>query len=376
MATREELPVIEPRPIDPDTPESPQYVMTSLAGAITLGMEKGKFARSETVLRGLNILMTYKENCVANCSYCGVSRERRVPRDQTTFIRVKWPLYEVDELIAKTNSVSHQMRRLCVGMLANRQSLQHSIDIIDKFHRNTNLLISGLITASLIKRREHLEAIRDAGADRVDIAIDAATPELFAKHRGRPVQGPHRWDHFWWVTEEATRVFEPGTVGIHLVAGLGETEEELLLAAQRAQDLGVVTHLFSFNPEPSTLLGDHPQPPMGHYRRCQLGRYLINEIGLNIHHFRFNRKGQVVDFGLDHVVLDRIVESGRPFETAGCPDERGETACNRPYGNGRPSEKIRNFAFAPTPEDIEDIRQQLWMDWEGEDDGNVAESLY
>ena len=88
MATREELPVIEPRPIDTDTPESPQYVMTSLAGAITLGMEKGKFARSETVLRGLNILMTYKENCVANCSYCGVSRERRVPRDQTTFIRV------------------------------------------------------------------------------------------------------------------------------------------------------------------------------------------------------------------------------------------------------------------------------------------------
>ena len=375
MATREELPIIETRPMDPDMPESPHYVMTSLAGAITLGMEKGKFARSETVLRGLNILMTYKENCVANCSYCGVSRERRVPRDQTTFIRVKWPIYEVDALIAKTNEVPHQMRRLCVGMLANRQSLQDSIDIIDKFHRQTNLLISGLITASLIKRREHLEAIRDAGADRVDIAIDAATPELFAKHRGRPVRGPHRWDHFWWVTEEATHVFDPGAVGIHLVAGLGETEQELLLAAQRAQDLGVVTHLFSFNPEPSTLLGDHPQPPIGHYRRCQLGRYLINELGLHIHHFQFNRKGQVVDFGLDAAALDRIVESGRPFETAGCPDERGETACNRPYGNGRPSEKIRNFAFAPRPEDIEDIRQQLWLDWEGADHANTIESM-
>lgn len=365
MATRQELPMIEPRPVDRDTPESPNYVMTSLAGAITLGMEKGKFARSETVLRGLNILMTYQENCVANCSYCGVSRERRVPREDTTFIRVKWPIYKVDELIEKTNSVSHQMRRLCVGMLANRQSLPHSIDIIKQFHEKTDLLISGLITASLIKNREQLEAIRDAGADRVDIAIDAATPELFEKHRGRPVKGPHRWDHFWWVTEEATRVFAPGTVGIHLVAGLGETEEELLLAAQRAQDLGVVTHLFSFNPEPSTLLGDHPQPPIGHYRRCQLGRFLINELGLHLHHFRFNRQGQVVDFGLAPDVLDRIVESGRPFETSGCPDERGETACNRPYGNGRPSEKIRNFAFAPRPQDIADIREQLWMDWEG-----------
>lgn len=368
MATREELPMLELRPTQEDTPESPNFVMTSLAGAISLGMEKGKFAREETVLRGLNVLMTYQENCVANCSYCGVSRERRVSREETTFIRVKWPIYHVDELIEKTNAVSHQMRRLCVGMLANRQSLKDSVQVIEKFHQKTNLLISGLITASLIKDRKHLEMIRDAGADRVDIAIDASTPELFEKHRGRPVKGPHRWEHFWWVTEEATKVFEPGTVGIHLVAGLDETEMELLMACQKAQDLGVVTHLFSFNPEPSTILGDHPQPPVGHYRRCQLGRYLINELGLNIHHFRFNKAGQVVDFGLEPEVLDRIIESGRPFMTSGCPDEQGETACNRPYGNGRPSEKIRNFAFPPAKDDIIDIREQLWSDWEGIDD--------
>lgn len=379
---------IELRPLQDDDRESPEYVMTSLAGAITLGFEKGKFAREETVLRGLNILMTYKENCVANCSYCGVSRERRVPREETTFIRVKWPIIPVEELIERSVQVPHQMRRLCVGMLANRQSLDHSIQIIRQFHERTPLLISGLITASLIKKREDLERIRDAGADRVDIAIDAATPELFEKHRGRPVKGPHRWDHFWWVTEEATKVFEPGAVGIHLVAGLGETEQELLEACQKAQDMNVVTHLFSFNPEPSTLLGDHPQPPMGHYRRCQLGRYLINELGIHLHHFRFNAQGQVIDFGLEPSVLEKIVESGRPFMTSGCPDEHGETACNRPYGNGRPSEKIRNFAFSPTAQDIEDIRQQLWADlvedaqtvseeeglsvkaWEG---GNLAE---
>ncbi len=353
---------IELRPVQDDFRQSPDYVMTSLAGAITLGFEKGKFAREETVLRGLNILTTYPENCVANCSYCGMSRERRVPREESTFIRVKWPIVPVDELIEKSVQVSHQMRRLCVGMLANRQSFDHSLQIIQQFHEKTPLLISGLITASLIKKREDLEMIRDAGADRVDIAIDAATPELFDKHRGRPVKGPHRWDHFWWVTEEATKVFEPGTVGIHLVAGLGESEEELLAACQKAQDMNVVTHLFSFNPEPSTLLGDYSQPSMGHYRRCQLGRYLINELGIHLHHFRFNTAGQVVDFGLDSKTFDKIVESGRPFMTSGCPDEQGETACNRPYGNGRPSEKIRNFAFAPTVRDVEDIHTQLFAD--------------
>ncbi len=372
--TKTQSDTIELRPVQDDFRQSPEYVMTSLAGAITLGFEKGKFARDETVLRGLNILMTYPENCVANCSYCGMSRERRVPREESTFIRVKWPIVSVDELIEKSVQVSHQMRRLCVGMLANRQSFDHSLQVIEQFHEKTPLLISGLITASLIKKREDLERIRDAGADRVDIAIDAATSELFEKHRGRPVKGPHRWDHFWWVTSEATKVFEPGTVGIHLVAGLGETEEELLKSCQKAQDMNVVTHLFSFNPEPSTLLGDYPQPAIGHYRRCQLGRYLINELGIHIHHFRFNTRGQVVDFGLDQETLEKIVESGRPFMTSGCPDEHGETACNRPYGNGRPSEKIRNFAFAPRPTDIEDIRSQLFADMTTDPDGDWVEA--
>lgn len=369
MAVRDlkaiDLPLVEERPHQEDLPESPDYVMTSLAGAMALGLEKGRFARDEVVLKGLNVLMTYKENCAANCSYCGVSRERRVTRDETTFIRVKWPAYHVDQLIEKTQTASHQMRRLCVGMLAQPKSFRHSLTVIEKFHEKTNLLISGLITASLIKSPEQLQQIKDAGADRVDIAIDAATEELFEQHRGRTVRGPHKWDHFWWVTEEATKIFDPGTVGVHLVVGLGETEEELLSAVQRAQDLGVVTHLFSFNPEPSTLLGEHPQPPLGQYRRCQLGRYLINELGLHMHHFRFNTAGQVIDFGLDQEVLDRVVDSGRPFMTSGCPDETGETACNRPYGNGRPSEKIRNYAFVPGPADIEEIREQLEGDREG-----------
>ncbi|AEJ38958.1 Radical SAM domain protein [Sulfobacillus acidophilus TPY] len=359
---------IELRPPSDDPRQSPEYVMTSLAGAMTLGIEKGKFARPEIVLTGLNILTTYPQNCVANCSYCGVSRERRTPREETTFIRVKWPIVAVDELIERTNSVPHQMRRLCVGMLANRPSYQHSLEIIRQFRERTPLLISGLITASLIHSRHDLEQIRDAGADRVDIAIDAATPELFEQHRGRPVKGPHRWEHFWWVTELATTVFPPGTVGIHLVAGLGETEQEFLSACQRAQDMGVVTHVFSFNPEPSTLLGDYPQPPIGHYRRIQLGRYLINELGVNVAHFRFNQAGQVASYQVDPDWLDRIIESGRPFMTSGCPDETGETACNRPYGNGRPSEKIRNFPFAPTADDIRDIREQLWSDWAGDTD--------
>ena len=56
---------------------------------------------------------------------------------------------------------------------------------------------------------------------------------------------------------------------------------------------------------------------------------------------------------------DSLLQSGDPFTTSGCPGRDGKVACNRPYGNERPSGPIRNFPFMPEPEDIEEIRMQL-----------------
>jgi len=48
--------------------------------------------------------------------------------------------------------------------------------------------------------------------------------------------------------------------------------------------------------------------------------------------------------------------------TSGCPDEKGEVACNRPYSNSRPSKEIRNFPFLPEKEDINKIKNELEID--------------
>ncbi len=61
--------------------------------------------------------------------------------------------------------------------------------------------------------------------------------------------------------EEAVEVFGRGNVGVHFIVGLGETEREMVEAIQRAHDLGVPTHLFSFFPEEGSLLENRPQPP-------------------------------------------------------------------------------------------------------------------
>jgi biotin synthase len=88
---------------------------------------------------------------------------------------------------------------------------------------------------------------------------------------------------------------------------------------------------------------------------------MINGALGSANQMRFNGNGGLTDFGID---IEPLIQIGEPFMTSGCPGRDGKVACNRPYGNERPSGPIRNFPFMPEPEDIEEIRKQLeyWTD--------------
>jgi len=88
----------------------------------------------------------------------------------------------------------------------------------------------------------------------------------------------------------------------------------------------------------------------------QLARWIINESLGSYNQMKFDESGELVDFGTD---VDRFIRTGEPFMTSGCPGRDGRVACNRPYGNERPSGPIRNFPFPPEPKDIEEIKEQL-----------------
>jgi len=147
---------------------------------------------------------------------------------------------------------------------------------------------------------------------------------------------------------------------VHLVTGLGETEREMLSTMQRVRDYGASTHLFSFLAEPGSAMKDEPQPPMGQYRRIQIGRYLIDSGIAGVSQFSFDDSGRLKSFGVDDKKLDEVIDSGEPFRTSGCTGEDGEVACNRPYANTIIPE-IRNYPFAPRPHDVEEIRGQIWQ---------------
>jgi biotin synthase len=68
---------------------------------------------------------------------------------------------------------------------------------------------------------------------------------------------------------------------------------------------------------------------------------------------QFNSESEIASYGLTKEALNKIVESGLPFQTSGCPD------CNRPYYNEKPSGPIYNYPRKLTEQEIEKIKSQL-----------------
>ncbi len=335
--------------------ESPEYIRTSLAAALTLGFEKGLFYR-DARLYCINLLLTYESGCAANCAYCGLSKIRPGSYTKKSFIRVKWPVYPTCRVVERMGELKDGIKRVCISMVTRRRAVKDTLTIIREIREKTDIPISCLISPTVTSKQD-LEEMKREGADKIGIAIDAGNEKLFDNLRGRGVKGPHRWERYWECFEEAIQVFGEGNVGSHFIVGLGETERELLYYIQKIKNMGGETHLFSFFPEENSLLSNLSPPPISVYRRVQLGRYLIDEGVSRFERMRFDDKGRVIDFGMD---VGGMIEKGEPFMTSGCKGKDGRVACNRPYANERPSQEIRNFPFPPTQQDIEQIKKEIW----------------
>ncbi|MCK5566534.1 MAG: radical SAM protein [Actinomycetia bacterium] len=335
---------------------SPEYVQTSLAAALSLGMEKGRF-KDRVRLTGLNLLLIYDKPCIGRCAYCGISKNRPDTNGKKTFIRVKWPTYRLDDILERTLIYPHSFQRICISMVTHRDAVKDTITITKKIREKTGLPISLLISPTIINEKDIFYRFKDAGAGMIGIALDAATSGIFEKYRGSGVGGPHKWDKYWEVLQWATDVFGKYKTGIHLIAGLGESDREMVDTIYRAYVAGARTHLFSFYPEGGSMLQDHPQPDLLKYRKIQVAAYLINHRDCGPDIIKYDNSGSITGFDYD---IGLLIEEGFAFMTSGCPGEDDRyAACNRPLANERPSEDFRNYPFIPDDRDRDTIRKQL-----------------
>ena len=344
---------------------SPEYVQMSTAAAITLGIMSGKMYRCSCT-RCLNLLLTYPEGCRANCAYCGLARHREADRDYAdrNFIRVDWPSVPIADIVEKVAADGEDtpFHRMCISMITHPNSDEDTVTVLKAW---TDRIDPKTVPVSILSNpttmvRNDVETLHGLGADIFTVALDAVTPELFDRTRGKGVQSPHTWKKYWEVLEDARDIFGPEKFGAHLIVGMGETEHDVISVVQRLRDMGGHSHMFCFFPEKGSLMDHLPATPRDQWRRVQLARYLIDYCGARIEHMSFDEHGRVSDFGLPQQELDSIIDTGLAFRTSGCPGKFQEdiSACDRPYGDSPPS-NIASFPFQPNKTDMRKVRRQL-----------------
>ena len=344
---------------------SPEYVQMSTAAAITLGIMNGKMYRCDCT-RCLNLLLTYPEGCRANCAYCGLARHREAERDYAdrNFIRVDWPAVPVSEIvdIIAADVENTPFHRMCISMITHPNSDADTVSVLRQWtdRIDPSALPVSILSNPTTMNRDDVVTLRDLGADIFTVALDAATPLIFDRTRGKGVQSPHKWDKYWEILMDAHDVFGAQKFGAHIIVGMGETEHDVLQLVQRLVDLGGHSHLFCFFPEKGSLMDHLPATPRDQWRRVQLARYLIDYRGVRVDQMKFDGDGRVTNYGLPRAELDDVIDAGIAFRTSGCPGKFQEdiSACDRPYGDSPPS-NIASFPFAPQKKDLKKIRRQL-----------------
>jgi biotin synthase len=292
-----------------------------------------------------------------------LARHREESRDYAdrNFIRVDWPTVLFDDIVRRVKAGGDRgnFERMCISMITHPQSDADSMLLLKKWVKGIPFIPVSILSNPTSLSYEYIAEMKAVGADIFTVALDAATEEIFERTRGKTVSSPHRWRHYWQVIKWAAEIFGPEKFGVHLICGMGETEQELLTVCQKIVDMGGHNHLFAFFPEQGSMMEDWRPVAPEVWRRVQLARFLIDYRSVRIDQMKFCPDGRVVDFGIPQGQLDAIIDSGVPFQTSGCPGKDNEvSACNRPYGDSSPR-NIYSYPFELVSRDVNIVRRQM-----------------
>ncbi len=297
-------------------------------------------------------IMTYKEgHCIANCGFCPQARSSKGSTENLS--RVTWPIFNFKVFLTKLKYMpfSKKFKRICIQTLNYPENFNDLIEIITQLSVYTDIPISVAIPPFL---REQLKELKNKGIERVGIALDGATPDVFEKTKGVKIGGPYTWEEHFIKLNEALEIFSPGYVSTHIIIGLGETEKQVIKLIEELNNKGIIVSLFAFTPIKGTRYENIPQPEILSFRKLQLGRFLIISKKKKLKDFTFNTRGQLININISKNDLNRIINDSNAFLTSGCP------GCNRPYYTSKPSGPIYNYPRALTENEKKEVSNLLY----------------
>ena len=258
-------------------------------------------------------------------------------------------------------NIESRLTRLCISMVTHGHAYADTCDITRRIAARVRTPLSILVAPPTLNR-ERLETFKAIGVDMIGIGLDAVTEELFRNIRTNVPAGGLKWEKYWEVVTDSREIFGPWKVNVHTLVGLGETDRDLIELFTSLRDTEIFSYLFCFNPEPDSRMADQPKSPLMRWRRIQLARHLIETEGYDLRQFDFDAGGGLVHLRAGQEAVEAVVSQGVAFMTNGCPGEKGEPGCTRPYGSYRPAEPFRDYPFLPSAADLDEIRQQLRLD--------------
>ncbi len=309
-------------------------VRVSAGTEAVLGLRRRPMEASPTTV----YLMLDGGGCAMACAFCAQARNSHARADALS--RIIWPSHPFEEVLSALGSPPPELERICLQVTLHRGAGEQVREILPVLRMATSLPISVAIRP---RDLEELEELLASGVDVVGLGLDCAGERVYRQVKGAG------WSSMRRLVEEGCRRF-PGRVRVHLMVGLGETEEECCAVMQQVYDWGGAVSLFAFTPVRGTRLEAHPPPPLGTFRRMQVARYLIEQGLARLEQFRFS-EGKLLSFGRPDLPL--LLADGQAFRTSGCP------GCNRPFYNERPGGTMYNYPRPLSPEEIERAIREL-----------------
>lgn len=278
------------------------------------------------------------EKCRNNCLFCAQSRESTARADLLS--RVTWPAFPREEVIGAIDASYREgkIKRTCLQVVQSSGSWATTVTAVELLHESSSVPIC--VSGYLDTVDQAVELVHK-GAERICIALDAVTPDLYEEVKGRG------WSSKWQLLLACGQTL-PGHITTHLIVGLGETEEEMVQRLAACIEAGIKVGLFAFTPVRGTNWANRLPPTIGQYRRIQIAHELLKR-GYSQGVIRYQH-GLIIEFKVPQEELLGIVMDGQIYQTSGCDD------CNRPYYNERPGGIIYNY---PRPLTNSEIAQAI-----------------
>ena len=281
-------------------------VLLSLGSAVKIGLKKGT-----PLVDQRTCYLMMEGQCNAGCFFCIRSKE------ESKLSRLPWYSFDLEKAIPHIES---NFERICIQSVNHDNFIFEIKEIISKFSKKLPISVS-----LSLRNYEGIENLY-GDVDKIGIGLDCARKDIF-----KEMKPYYSWEKTWKGLRASSEIFGNFNVICHLIAGLGETEEEMINVFQRLYDIGIYPSLFAFTPIKGTYYENLSSPNISSYRKLQLARYLITSDIKRFEDFSFN-KGKIVYEKEDLFQLRNEI-----FITRGCP------SCDRPFYNESPKGPIYNF---------------------------------